>query len=73
MLRLAMRHSWLVGPVLPVTAGNETGKTTTPQLYDLAADPGEKNNLAAEPAQAGRIAEMGAVLARERARTGPEK
>jgi arylsulfatase A-like enzyme len=54
-------------------AGNESGKTDAPQLYDLATDPGEQRNLAADPAHAARIAELSAVLAREKARTAAEK
>jgi arylsulfatase A-like enzyme len=34
------------GPAVQKNTGTEMGNLKTPQLYDLAADPGEKNNLA---------------------------
>jgi len=52
-------------------AGNETGKSAEPQLYDLTSDPGERTNLAKDAAHAGRLAEMSALLERERARRSP--
>jgi hypothetical protein len=46
----------------------ELGNDTAPQLYDLAADPGETRNLAAE--HAGRLKEMEALLRRIKDRPG---
>jgi len=36
------------GPKLITNTNTETGNDTKPQLYDLATDPGERNNLATE-------------------------
>ena len=40
------------------------------QLFDLQADPYEINNLASQPAQAGKIAELTAVLEMEMQHNG---
>ena len=45
----------------------EVNKT---QLFDLAADPNEMKDLAADPAQAGRVKELMALLAAEQKRFG---
>jgi arylsulfatase A-like enzyme len=54
---------------LLLNGGNETGRNPQPQLYDLSVDPGEKHNLAADPAQADRVARLAAAIERERVRT----
>ncbi|MEO8484419.1 MAG: arylsulfatase [Acidobacteriota bacterium] len=51
-----------------IDTNTELGNDTVPQLYDLAADPGEQTNLAV--AQAARTKTMADALARIRARTG---
>ena len=57
--RLALREgSWksiapAPGVALNVNTNTETANSPAPQLYDLAADPGERKNLAeSEPARA---------------------
>jgi len=64
--RLALRQgSWKYipssqGPRVQANTNTELGNDPEPQLYDLAADPGERKNLAA--AQIGRAREMAATL-----------
>ena len=41
------------------------------ELYDLDADPGESTNLAEDPAQESRIAELRGIIAERLQRTGP--
>jgi arylsulfatase A-like enzyme len=48
------------GQRIQVNTNTETGNDPQPQLYDLARDPGERNNLAA--AQAGKVRELAALL-----------
>ena len=64
--RLALRQgSWKYippsqGPRVQVNTNTELGNDPEPQLYDLAADPGERKNLA--PAQPERTRDMAAML-----------
>jgi arylsulfatase A-like enzyme len=51
-------------PKVNAQTNTEMGTDTTPQLYDLAADPGETRNVASE--QPGRVKEMEALLRRIR-------
>jgi len=53
-------------PKMNAQTDTELGNDTVPQLYDLDADPGETTNLAAM--QPARVAEMGALLEKIRAR-----
>jgi arylsulfatase A-like enzyme len=48
------------GPRLDRNTNTELGNDPAPQLYDLAADPGERQNLAA--AQPGKVRELSALL-----------
>jgi arylsulfatase A len=47
-------------PALNTEVNIELGNSVEPQLYNLADDPGEKNNLA--PKNKKRVAQMAAVL-----------
>ena len=52
------------GQAVNPNVGVETGNSPDPQLYDLAADPGERNNLAAQHPD--RVRDMAAKLAQIR-------
>jgi arylsulfatase A-like enzyme len=52
------------GQAIQVNTNTETGNSPEPQLYDLAADPGERRNLAQEHPE--RVARMSAMLERIR-------
>lgn len=64
--RLALRQgAWKYippsqGPKIQQNTNTETGNDPAPQLYDLANDPGERNNVAAERAEKAR--ELAAML-----------
>jgi arylsulfatase A-like enzyme len=51
-------------PKMNTNTNTELGNDTVPQLYDLAADPGEAHNLAAS--QAARVEQMAALLGKIR-------
>lgn len=52
------------GPALAKHTNTETGRSPQPMLFDLANDPGERNNLAKEMPE--KVAEMAAALAKVR-------
>ncbi len=57
------------GPARFPQTNTDTGNAPQPQLYDLAADPGERKNLAAQHPE--RVQEMAAVLKKIRGNTTP--
>ena len=58
------------GPRIQTNTNTELGNDPEPQLYDLSADPGERNNLAAS--QPEKVREMRALLEDIR-RAGPAR
>ena len=54
------------GPQINTNTNIELGNDPSPQLYDLAADPGERTNLAAERPE--KVRELGALLDKIRKR-----